>query len=273
MALASPATTGARRPRRPDRRAGGGARRPDRPVTRAPRRGVGPPARRRRLVLAGRPAVPGVGSSAAAGRGSWTSTAPSTSTCTAASARCSPATPTRPSSPRSPSGSRDGTHFAQPVPDIIVVARELARRFGLPHVAVRQLRHRGHDGRRPPHARGHRPRRRSSRSRAATTGTTTPCRCPCTRTPTRPGTSERPRSVPEHGAVTAEVAGDSPLVVPFGDLDAVRRVLVEHPGEVAGMIVEPVMMNIGVVPPPPGYLDVLRRPAAPARRAARRSTR
>ena len=47
-------------------------------------------------------------------------------------------------------------------------------------------------------------------------------------------------------------------VVPFGRVDAVRRVLLEHPGEIAGMIVEPVMMNIGVVPPPPGYLDELR---------------
>ena len=47
-------------------------------------------------------------------------------------------------------------------------------------------------------------------------------------------------------------------VVPFGRLDAVRRVLLEHPGQVAGMIIEPVMMNIGVVPPPPGYLDELR---------------
>ena len=46
-------------------------------------------------------------------------------------------------------------------------------------------------------------------------------------------------------------------VVPFGRLDAVRRVLLDHPGEIAGMIIEPVMMNIGVVPPPPGYLDAL----------------
>jgi glutamate-1-semialdehyde 2,1-aminomutase len=43
-------------------------------------------------------------------------------------------------------------------------------------------------------------------------------------------------------------------VVPFGQLDPVRQVLLAHPGEVAGMIIEPVMMNIGVVPPPPGYL-------------------
>ncbi|MET0578989.1 MAG: aminotransferase class III-fold pyridoxal phosphate-dependent enzyme, partial [Ilumatobacteraceae bacterium] len=42
-----------------------------------------------------------------------------------------------------------------------------------------------------------------------------------------------------------------------GRLDAVRRVLLDHPGEIAGMIIEPVMMNIGVVPPPPGYLDSL----------------
>ena len=34
------------------------------------------------------------------------------------------------------------------------------------------------------------------------------------------------------------------------------------------MIIEPVMMNIGVVPPPPGYLDGARRPAAHPRRAA-----
>ena len=46
-------------------------------------------------------------------------------------------------------------------------------------------------------------------------------------------------------------------VVPFGRLDAVRRVLLAHPGQIAGMIIEPVMMNIGVVPPPPGYLDGL----------------
>jgi len=46
--------------------------------------------------------------------------------------------------------------------------------------------------------------------------------------------------------------------VPFGDLGAVERVLSEHPDEVAGMIVEPIMMNIGLIPPPDGYLAALR---------------
>ncbi len=78
-----------------------------------------------------------------------------------------------------------GTHFAQPVPDIIPVARELSRRFGLPLwrftnsgteatlAAVHLIRARPGD-------------RRSSRSRAATTDTTTRYRCRCTPTSTPP---------------------------------------------------------------------------------------
>ena len=32
----------------------------------------------------------------------------------------------------------------------------------------------------------------------------------------------------------------------------------ENPGQIAGMIVEPVMMNAGIIPPDPGYLEGLR---------------
>jgi glutamate-1-semialdehyde 2,1-aminomutase len=51
-------------------------------------------------------------------------------------------------------------------------------------------------------------------------------------------------------------------VVPFNDLDAVRGVLQEHPGEIACMIVEPVAGNMGVVPPAEGYLEGLRELSA-----------
>ncbi len=61
--------------------------------------------------------------------------------------------------------------------------------------------------------------------------------------------------------------------MPFGDLDAVERVLVEYPGEIAGMIIEPVMMNIGIIAPPDGYLAGLRELLPRARRATSRSTR
>ena len=46
--------------------------------------------------------------------------------------------------------------------------------------------------------------------------------------------------------------------MPFNDLEAVRRQLEAHPGEVAAIIVEPVAGNMGVVPPAPGFLPGLR---------------
>jgi glutamate-1-semialdehyde 2,1-aminomutase len=48
------------------------------------------------------------------------------------------------------------------------------------------------------------------------------------------------------------------LVACFNDLDSVARLLDEHPGEVAGMIIEPIMMNAGIIHPEPGYLAALR---------------
>jgi glutamate-1-semialdehyde 2,1-aminomutase len=47
-------------------------------------------------------------------------------------------------------------------------------------------------------------------------------------------------------------------VVPYNDLAAVERVLLERRGEIAGMILEPVMMNAGIILPEPGYLAGLR---------------
>ena len=50
----------------------------------------------------------------------------------------------------------NGTHFAQPTEDAIVVAEELDPPLRPAPVAVQQLGHRGHHGRHPPHARVHR---------------------------------------------------------------------------------------------------------------------
>ena len=51
---------------------------------------------------------------------------------------------------------------------------------------------------------------------------------------------------------------DLVIVVPFNDLDAVRRAFEEHPGEIARMFVEPAMMNCGVILPEDGYLAGLK---------------
>jgi len=58
------------------------------------------------------------------------------------------------------------------------------------------------------------------------------------------------------GVVAADVA--QTLTVDFGDLAAVERVFDEHQGQIAAVIVEPVAANMGVVPPPPGFLTGLR---------------
>ncbi|MDD3147142.1 MAG: glutamate-1-semialdehyde 2,1-aminomutase [Candidatus Riflebacteria bacterium] len=49
------------------------------------------------------------------------------------------------------------------------------------------------------------------------------------------------------------------LVVPFNDLPALEACFKEHSGQIAGMIVEPVCGNMGVVNPATGYLESLRQ--------------
>jgi len=48
------------------------------------------------------------------------------------------------------------------------------------------------------------------------------------------------------------------IVVPFNDSSAVEQAFADNPGEIAAVILEPVMMNIGIVEPQPGYLQALR---------------
>jgi glutamate-1-semialdehyde 2,1-aminomutase len=46
--------------------------------------------------------------------------------------------------------------------------------------------------------------------------------------------------------------------VPFNDLEAVERLFAARRDEIAALIVEPVMMNIGIALPRPGYLEGIR---------------
>lgn len=54
-----------------------------------------------------------------------------------------------------------------------------------------------------------------------------------------------------------EAVSSATLVVPFNDADAVAEAFGRFPGEIAAMIVEPVVGNMGVVLPRPGYLQAL----------------
>jgi glutamate-1-semialdehyde 2,1-aminomutase len=51
---------------------------------------------------------------------------------------------------------------------------------------------------------------------------------------------------------------DTVIVVPFNDAEAVEQAFADNPEEISALILEPVMMNIGLVPPKPGYLQALR---------------
>jgi glutamate-1-semialdehyde 2,1-aminomutase len=71
------------------------------------------------------------------------------------------------------------------------------------------------------------------------------------------GPREHPNTVPQAMGIPQAFA-DLVRVVPFNDLEAARRVFAEHEGKIAGMIVEPAMMNCGVILPEPGYLQGLK---------------
>src|SRR5205814_721110 len=71
------------------------------------------------------------------------------------------------------------------------------------------------------------------------------------------GPVHHPSSAPASPGIHREIV-DLTLVVPFNDLEALTRVFEEHRGDIAGMIMVALMMNAGIIPPEPGYLEGVR---------------
>jgi len=63
--------------------------------------------------------------------------------------------------------------------------------------------------------------------------------------------------IPDSPGVTAGVAQDT-LTVPYNDLAAVEQIIAANEGQVAALILEPVVGNMGLVAPQEGYLQGLR---------------
>jgi glutamate-1-semialdehyde 2,1-aminomutase len=63
--------------------------------------------------------------------------------------------------------------------------------------------------------------------------------------------------LPDSPGVPGAVASDT-LVASFNDLESVEALFKKYPEQIAGLIVEPVAGNMGVVPPQPGFLEGLR---------------
>ena len=150
-----------------------------------------------------------------------------------------------------------GTHFAQPTEDAIVVAENLAERFDQP------LWRFANSGTEATMDAVHLMRAATGRDRILKVEGCYHGHHDSVEVSVLPeadddiGPADRPHNVPDNTGIPGAIM-DLVTVVPFNDLAAVERVLVEHPGEVAGMILEPVMMNAGIIHPVEGYLSGLK---------------
>jgi glutamate-1-semialdehyde 2,1-aminomutase len=150
-----------------------------------------------------------------------------------------------------------GTHFAQPTRTAIAVAEELTRRFGLPQWRF------ANSGTEATMDAVHLMRAITGRDYIIKIegcyhghhDSVQVSVCPEDDDPIGP--ADHPTPLPSSTGIPKAIT-DLTLVATFNDLGTVRRLLEEHPGQVAGMIIEPIMMNAGIIKPEPGYLAGLK---------------
>ena len=149
----------------------------------------------------------------------------------------------------------NGTHFAQPTPDAVTVAAELARRFGLPRWRF------ANSGTEATMDAVHLMRSITGRDliikiEGCYHGHHDSVQVSVAPDEEDAGPRDKPASAPASSGIPRAIT-DLTLIATFNDLDSVARLLDEHPGQIAGMIIEPVMMNAGIIKPEPGYLQGL----------------
>jgi glutamate-1-semialdehyde 2,1-aminomutase len=74
----------------------------------------------------------------------------------------------------------------------------------------------------------------------------------------RAGSGVATLGLPDSPGVLPEVAQNT-ITVPFNDAEALERVFDDAGGQIAAVIIEPVVGNMGCVPPREGYLQAVRR--------------
>ena len=149
-----------------------------------------------------------------------------------------------------------GTHFAQPTETAIEVSEELARRFDLP------LWRFTNSGTEATMDAIHLMRSITGRDliikvEGCYHGHHDSVQVSVAPEPEDMGPPSHPTPFPGSSGIPRALL-DLTLVAGFNDLASVKRLLEAHPGQVAGMIVEPIMMNAGIIPPAPGYLAALK---------------
>jgi glutamate-1-semialdehyde 2,1-aminomutase len=149
-----------------------------------------------------------------------------------------------------------GSHFAQPTEDALIVADNLAERTGLPMWrfgnsgtestldAVRLMRA----------ATG---RELLLKIEGIYHGHHDALMVSVYPLPDQMGPRERPNSVAQTPGLPQSYV-ELTRVARFNDAESVRRVFDEFPGQIAGMILEPCMTNLGLTLPEPGYLQAIK---------------
>ncbi|HWC11814.1 MAG TPA: aminotransferase class III-fold pyridoxal phosphate-dependent enzyme [Acidimicrobiales bacterium] len=77
------------------------------------------------------------------------------------------------------------------------------------------------------------------------------------------GPQARPRAVPGSAGLPPGTC-ESTVVLPFNDADAATSLVEEHAGDLAAVVVEPVLGSAGMIPADPEYLQALREAATAA---------
>ena len=149
-----------------------------------------------------------------------------------------------------------GTHFAAPTDGSIVVAEELTRRFGLPQWRFTN------SGTESTMDAVHLARGATGRDMILKIEGSYHGHHDAVMVSVYPalddlGDRDDPRSVP-YGRGYPRALTDLTRAVPFNDPDALASVLDKLDGKVAGLIMEPAMMNINIIPPVEGYLERVR---------------
>jgi glutamate-1-semialdehyde 2,1-aminomutase len=149
-----------------------------------------------------------------------------------------------------------GTHFAQPTPDAVAVAGELAGRFGLP------LWRFANSGTEATMDAVHLMRAITGRDLIIKVEGCYHGHHDSVQVSVNPDAGQvGPEGKPAQSPSSTGIPGAFirlTLVAGFNDIDSVARLLDEHPDEIAGMIIEPIMMNAGIIHPAPGYLAALK---------------
>ena len=151
---------------------------------------------------------------------------------------------------------RLGTHFAQPTQDAITVADELARRWGLPQWRF------ANSGTEATMDLVHLMRAATGRDLIIKVEGCYHGHHDSVEVSVMPeledaGPADAPVGVPDNTGIPSAIL-DLVVVVAFNDLPMVERVLTAHEGRIAGMILEPIMMNAGIIHPDDGYLAALK---------------